>query len=136
MVRINDCKDPITTPKTPAPAPDRAQRATRDTSLTIRNDLYRGNLIYQGISYSLLARNYLKTSGELPVDNGAWRKTDASGFDYKGFGAGGSIAGGDRSSSIELHRRQAGRFDVNPTAADLAAIKKTKEEHKWDPPRY
>jgi hypothetical protein len=136
VVRINDCKDPITTPNTPAPAPDRAQRATRDTSLTIRNDLYRGNLIYQGISYGLLARNYFKTSGELPVDNGAWRKTDASGSNYKGFGLEGSLAGADRSSSIELHRRQPGRFDVNPTAADLAAIKKTKEEHKWDPPRY
>ncbi len=136
VVHINDCKEPISTPNTPAPAPDRAQRATRDTSLTIRNDLYRGNLIYQGISYSLLARNYLKNSSELPADNGAWRKTDASGANYRGFGSAGSIGGADRSNTADLHRRQPGGFDTNPTPGDLAAIEKAKQAHKWDPPRY
>src|SRR6185437_4073105 len=49
VLMMNDCKDPHTTPTTPAPAPNRTQRATRDTSLTIRSDLYRGNFIYMGI---------------------------------------------------------------------------------------
>ena len=33
-----------------APPPPRAERIVRDTALTIRSDLYRGNLIYQGIA--------------------------------------------------------------------------------------
>jgi hypothetical protein len=50
VVRINSCDDPKTTPATPAPPPNRTQRATRDTALTIRSDLYRGNVVYMGIT--------------------------------------------------------------------------------------
>jgi opacity protein-like surface antigen len=136
VLRISECKDPHTTPTTPAPAPNRTQRATRDTSLTIRSDLYRGNLIYMGIAGVLEARKYFKSSSELPTDAGAWRKTDASGADYMALGESGSVSGGDRSNTAELHRRQTGEFNPAPTAEDQAAIEKAKESHKWDPPRY
>jgi hypothetical protein len=96
VVRLNNCDHPHTTPTPPAPAPNRTERATRDTSLTIRSDVYRGNFIYMGIAGALQARNYFKSSNELPPDTGVWRKTDASGADYKGLGSGGSVLGNDR----------------------------------------
>lgn len=126
VIRMSACENPRTTPTPPAPPPNRTQRATRDTSLTIRSDLYRGNVIYQGITYSLKARRYFKGLSELPPDRGAWRKTDASGAEYKGYGA----------SSPELRRRQPGDFDATPSPEDVAAIEKAKQNHKWDPPRY
>lgn len=125
VLRISDCDHPHTTPSTPAPPPNRTQRSTRNTSLTIRNDLYRGNFIYQGIAGAFKVRNYFKTSSELPPDAGAWRKTDASGADYRGYG-----------SNPGLQHRQAGAPNVAPTAEDLALIQKAKDDHKWDPPRY
>jgi len=125
VLRINACENPRTTPTTPALPPNRFQRSTRNTALTIRNDLYRGNLIYQGISGGLKARDFLRSSSELPPDSGSWRKTDASGAEYKGFG-----------SNPELHRRRAEDVSEAPNAADLAEIEKAKEDHKWDPPRY
>jgi opacity protein-like surface antigen len=136
VVRLNNCDHPHTTPTPPAPAPNRTERATRDTSLTIRSDVYRGNFIYMGIAGALQARNYFKSSNELPPDTGVWRKTDASGADYKGLGSGGSVLGNDRSNTVGLHHRQTGEFNPTPTAEDLAAIEKAKADHKWDPPKY
>lgn len=136
VVTLNGCEHPRMVTPEAAPAPPRMERATRDTSLTIRNDLYRGNLIYQGISGTLKVRNYLRSSQELPPDTGAWRKTDASGADYKGLGTGGSISGADRSSVTGLHHRQPSEFNPTPSPEDQAAIAKAKESHKWDPPRY
>jgi hypothetical protein len=136
VVRLNDCDAPHTTPTPPAPPPRRTERATRDTSLTIRNDLYRGNFIYMGIDGIRQALNYFKTSNELPPDKGAWRKTDASGSDYKALDSSGTLSGADRSNVTELHRRQEGEFNAAPTAEDRAAIEKAKADHKWDPPRY
>ncbi|WP_035346949.1 LssY C-terminal domain-containing protein [Edaphobacter aggregans] len=138
VIRLNNCDHPHTTPTTPAPAPNRTQRATRDTSLTIRSDLYRGNFIYMGIAGILQARNYLRSASELPAETGAWRKTDASGADYTALDSSGSLSGADRSNTTtaELHERQTGEFNPTPTAEDLAAIEKAKADHKWDPPRY
>src|SRR5215469_7698881 len=70
VLRISSCENPRTTPSTEAPPPNRFQRSTRDTSLTIRSDLYRGNVFYMGISGTLAARKYFRSSSELPVDNG------------------------------------------------------------------
>ncbi|MEG9437046.1 LssY C-terminal domain-containing protein [Edaphobacter sp. HDX4] len=125
VVQMNACEHPRTTPVTPAPPPNRMVRATRDTSLTIRNSFYRGNLIYQGIAGGIKARDYFRSSGELPADSGSWRKTDASGAQYKGLG-----------QSPDLHRRQPGEEPEPASAADQAAIEKAKKDHKWDPPRY
>jgi opacity protein-like surface antigen len=129
VIHLNDCDHPRTTPETPALPPDRFHRATRDTTLTIRNDLYRGNLIYQGIAGGIKARNYFRSSSELPPDAGAWRKTDASGAEYMGLQPYGS-------SSSGLHHRLPEEKPPTPSPEDLAAIEKAKESHKWDPPRY
>jgi hypothetical protein len=136
VVVINDCKNPRTTPHTIAEPPVRGQRIVRDTSLTIRNGLYRGNFIYMGIAGGIYARNYFKRSSEMPVDNGAWRKTDASGTEeYKGRS---EVVGSEEPErrSGELHRRQPGEKIPEPSPEDLAAIQKIKESHKWDPPKY
>jgi hypothetical protein len=125
VMKISDCQNPRTTPETAAPAPPRGERIVRDTSLTIRNSLYRGNLIYTGIAGGIAVHNYLKNSSELPPDTGTWRKTDASGAEYKGYGSG-----------TGLQHRAPGEFAPEPSPEDLAAVEKAKEDHKWDPPRY
>ncbi len=125
VLRINRCEDPHAVTPAKALPPQRFERITRDTSLTIRNDVYRGNLIYQGISGGLKAHSFLRSAGELPEDSGAWRKTDASGAEYTGFG-----------ENPGLHRRGGEPPETAPDAADLAEVKKAQESHKWDPPRY
>jgi hypothetical protein len=126
VLHINDCEHPRTTPDTQALPPGRFERGTRDTALTIRSNLYRGNLIYQGIAGGIKVRDFLKSSKELPQDSGSWRKTDASGADYTGLG-----------SNPELHRRRPEESaDRQISTEDQAAIEKAKESHKWDPPRY
>ena len=125
VVSINACDVPRTTPRTVPAPPNRFERITRDTSLTIRNDLYRGNLIYQGISGGIAVRNYIRSSHELPEDYGAWRKTDASGANY-------NLAG----SVPQLLRRGPERTRLETSPEDLAAMARSKESHKWDPPRY
>jgi hypothetical protein len=136
VLRMNDCKDPRTTPNTAAPPPRRDQRIVRDTSLTIRSDLYRGNLIYQGIAGGIAARKYFRSAGELPPDNGAWRMTDASGAQYKGYGRNPGMNDESYSTTSGLQRRRAGDFSPTPSPQDLAAIAKAKADHTWDPPRY
>jgi opacity protein-like surface antigen len=136
VLRISDCQTPNKTPDQLALKPPRGQRVTRDTALTVRNDLYRGNLIYQGISGAIMARKYFRSQSELPSDVGAWRMTDASGSQYKGFGKGSVVANGSYNSTTGLHRRNPGDFSTQPSPEDLAAIQRAKENHKWDPPRY
>ena len=125
VVHINSCTSPRATPSTLALPPNRFERSTRNTSLTIRNGLYRGNLVYQGISGGLKIRDYLRSTSELPPDTGSWRKTDASGADYKGFG-----------SNPGLQQRSGEKPTEVPSPEDTAAIEKAKQSHKWDPPRY
>ena len=125
VLHINACNDPKTTPSTVTLPPNRFERVTRDTSLTIRNDVYRGNLVYQGIAGGIAFHNYLHNSSELPEDYGAWRKTDASGANY-------SEAGG----KPRLNRRTAPPSALDTSPEDLAAIAKQKESRKWDPPHY
>jgi hypothetical protein len=122
VLHINACNNPRTTPEVVPPAPNRFQRSTRNTALTIRNSVYRGNLIYQGISGSFKVRDYLRSSSELPEDYGAWRKTDASGAEYQEAGAGPGLI----KRSFRPHDRL-----VEPDLPYQPAI-----SHKWDPPRY
>jgi hypothetical protein len=125
VLHISSCADPKITPTIVPPPPNRFERITRDTSLTIRNDIYRGNLIYQGISGGFAVHKYLSTSNDLPEDYGAWRKTDSTGANY-------NLAG---STPFALKRR-AERTTLDTDPADLAAMAKIKASHKWDPPRY
>jgi len=136
VLHINDCQHPRTVAPVPAPAPARGQRITRDTSLTIRSDLYRGNFIYQGIAGAFKLHDYMRSSSELAPDAGAWRKTDAYGADYQGYGPSSSLEEHDHSSSGGLQRRGGEEFNPTPLPEDIAAIQKAKEDHKWDPPRY
>ena len=136
VLRISDCQDPHTTPDTSAPRPPRGKRVTRDTALTVRSDLYRGNLIYQGIAGSLAVRNYFRSSSLLPTDHGSWRMTDASGAQYKGYGSSIKLEEKEYEGKGGLHRRGPSEFSPQPSPEDLAAIQKAKQDHKWDPPRY
>ncbi len=122
VLHINACNDPKTTPDTIPPAPNRFQRSTRNTALVIRNGLWRGNVIYQGISGSFKVRDYLRSSSELPEDYGDWRKTDAAGTEYKEAGAGPRL----------LHRT----FTPHDSRAETPIPYRPAIDHKWDPPRY
>jgi opacity protein-like surface antigen len=122
VIHLNSCDNPRTTPEVVPQAPNRFQRSTRNTALTIRNSLYRGNLIYQGISGSFKVRNYLRSSSELPEDYGAWRKTDASGTEYQEAGTGPHLL----ERTFRPHDRLA-----TPDVPYQPAV-----SHKWDPPRY
>jgi len=93
-------------------------------------------LVYQGISGGLMLRNYFRSSRELTSDTGAWRKTDASGAQYEGYGSSANLENGEHSSNAGLRSRGPGDFNPKPSPEDLAAIEKAKEDHKWDPPRY
>ena len=85
---INDCADPHSTPTTPAERAGLFERSERNTALTIKDQLYRGNVVYQGISGGMKIHSYLAQQGELPEDEGNWRKSDASGTEYKVAGSG------------------------------------------------
>ncbi len=122
VLHINSCDNPKTTPDTISPAPNRLQRSTRDTALIVRNSLWRGNLIYQGISGGFKVHDYLRSSSELPQDYGAWRKTDASGTQYQEAGAGPRLL----QRAFRPHDRLA-----EPSTPYQPAV-----SHKWDPPRY
>jgi len=122
VLHLSSCDNPRTTPEVVPRPPNRFQRSTRNTALTIRNSLYRGNLIYQGISGSFKVRDYLRSSSELPQDYGAWRKTDASGAQYQEAGAGPGLL----KRTFRPHDRLAA-----PDMPYQPAV-----SHKWDPPRY
>jgi len=122
VLHINACNDPKTTPDTIPPAPNRFQRSTRNTALVIRNGLWRGNVIYQGISGTFKVRDYLRSSSELPEDYGDWRKTDAAGTEYREAGTGPRL----------LHRT----FTPHESSAETPVPYRPAVDHKWDPPRY
>lgn len=73
VVRLNACADPhsATEPMAPSPGPYRGNgvmRASRRFLLTARNDVVRGNVIYQGVAYTsagikLMRRNPGKSGG-------------------------------------------------------------------------
>lgn len=123
VLHIGNCENPKTTPEIVPRPPNRLQRITRDTALTVRNTFWRGNLIYQGISGGIKARDYLRSSSELPPNYGSWRKTDASGTEYDEAGSAPTL----RQRTFAPHDRLA-EPDNLPTPVAV--------NHKWDPPRY
>ena len=120
VLRVSDCTNPRTTPGTPAEKPARFKRITRDTVLAIRNDLYRGNVIYQGVAGFRWTRNYFATRDQLKPESGAWRTTDQSATQFKGVG------------EISPERQSA----PPPTLKETEAAKALEEAHRWDPPHY
>jgi opacity protein-like surface antigen len=127
VMRISDCQHPRETPDTPAEPPRRLKRITRDTILTLRNDVYRGNLVYQGVTGGLWVHKYLATKDELKPDSGTWRKTDQSGTQFKGVGN----LPRDRQSSEKITSGERASEEAQEQAAEAL-----EEAHRWDPPRY
>ncbi len=134
ILHINSCNAPKTTPHTIAPAPPRAERITRDTSLTIRNSLYRGNLIYQGIAGGFALHSYVHNSSELPENYGSWLKTDSSGARYAPLRANKDALNSSETSDDVQDRAEGTTIETSPE--DLVAMQRAKDSHKWDPPRY
>jgi hypothetical protein len=119
VMRISDCTNPRTTPETPAEKPNRLKRVTRDTVLAVRNDVYRGNLVYQGVAGVRWTRTYFATRDQLKPETGAWRTTDQSGTRFKGVG------------NVSPERQS-----VPPPPEPDSAAKALEESHRWDPPHY
>lgn len=127
VLRINDCSNAKTTPTENAVPPTRFERIPRNTVLTLRNDLWRGNLIYQGYDGVKQLRNYLIHKDELKADPGAWQKSDVLGTEFRGVGD----MPAERQSSTRIAVDDGGSDDL----AGLAGVS-PEPSHRWDPPRY
>lgn len=126
VLRLNQCATPYATPATAAPRAPVTERTERDTMLTIKDTLYRGNLVYTGISGGIRVHQYLATQGELSGVTGAWRRSDASGSEYRVMGY----------SQPQLQRRKwGGESSIAPTEPD-AEVRARVAAHRWDPPHY
>jgi hypothetical protein len=126
VLELNRCETPHATPSTPALRAPVVERTERDTMLTIKDTLYRGNLVYTGISGGIKVHHYLATQGQLSEDTGAWRRSDASGTEYRVVG----------SSQPQLQRKKwGGEASVAPAQLDAEARSQI-AAHKWDPPLY
>jgi opacity protein-like surface antigen len=90
----------------------------RNTMLVLRNNVWRGNLAYQGVNGARKLHGLMTTDGDLKPDQGAWRKADASGAEYEGFG---TIPEG-RQTSAELRTTEAAQTGA--------------PDRRWDPPGY
>lgn len=127
VMRISNCAHPRATPATVPKPPNRTKRVTRDTMLTLRNDVYRGNLVYQGVTGILWVRNYFATKDQLKPESSAWRTTDQSGTQFKGVGT----LPRERQTS---ERPTAAQIAQNDAAA--AQARALELAHRWDPPHY
>lgn len=128
VLTMNDCTDPRTTPTTEALRARWAERGERNTALTVKNTLYRGNLIYQGIAGGMKARKYFAQQGELGEEAGYWRKSDASGTQYSVRGEGPSVW------AHPFHRRAYGPIEGQSELNEAARARV--RSHRWDPPRF
>ena len=124
VMELNDCANPHATPITVAQGPPLYERGTRDTMLTIKDTIYRSNVVYTGISGGIQLHKYLTTRNELGEDAGNWRRSDASGNEY-------TVAG----ALHPLKRRWSGTVASTPAEPDAEARARI-EAHKWDPPRF
>lgn len=65
ILHFSDCDSPRDSRETVQEPPgpyrgNRAMRISRQTLLVLRNDLYRGNIVYQGVSAAILFQQYLR----------------------------------------------------------------------------
>lgn len=119
VLKINDCMNPNAIPAGEPERPGLWKRSIRNTMLTLRNDVMRGNLAYQGFTGVRKLHGFMAKNGDLKADPGAWRKADVSGADYQGYGT----LPMEKNSSREFNT------DTQPLTAATA-------DHRWDPPRY
>lgn len=127
IMRISDCQNPKTTADTLAARAHGFKRGTRNTMLYIRDDVYRGNLIYTGISGAFWLKNYFAKKDELQPVAGAWRTTDQSGTQFKGIGD----VPLDRQSSRSIVQQ-----DDAPDERPEQQAQALELLHRWDPPHY
>jgi hypothetical protein len=114
------------TPATPATRAGLLERSERNTVLSIKNQLYRGNVVYQGVSGGMQVHHYMATRGELPEDTGHWQKSDASGTTYRVAGA-----------APKLLQRQPLSTAASEGSNQLDSDAQARvESHRWDPPHY
>jgi hypothetical protein len=123
VLRINDCPNPRSTPTIEAPPASRFTRITRDAMLTVRNDLWRGNLGYQGYEGVRQLRNYLAHKDELKINPGNWRTADLAGTEFTGVGA----VAPERQSSAHVETGE---------EAEVPGKDTPEPSHRWDPPHY
>ncbi len=128
VLYLNDCREPHITPSTVAPRAGIGQRGERNTALAVKDTVYRGNLVYQGITGGMKVRTYLAQQGELEEETGNWRKSDASGTEYKVSGASQGLWG------RTFQRNQAGPV-AGSSELDAAARARIRS-HRWDAPHY
>lgn len=128
VLRINDCANPHATPATVAPRAGAFERSERNTALTIKDTLYRGNLIYTGISGGIKIHHYFATKDELGENTGAWRKNDASGTEYRLAGTSPSLLRRKEPWGANVSGSEQAKLDTE-SKARIAA-------HRWDPPHY
>ncbi|MEO6830474.1 MAG: LssY C-terminal domain-containing protein [Acidobacteriaceae bacterium] len=128
VLYMNDCADPKTTSTAVAPRARWFERSERNTALTVKNTLYRGNLIYQGVAGGMAAHRYFAQQGELAEDTGHWRKSDASGTQYSVRGEGPGVW------ARPFHRRAYGPIEGESELNEAARAQV--RSHRWDPPRY
>jgi opacity protein-like surface antigen len=127
LLQFNNCTDPHTTPTTPAARPPVFERAERNFMLSLKDTLYRGNLVYEGISSGQMAHSYFVSRRELGEAPANWRKSDASGTQY------------DLYEPPRLTHRPpipaTGEPPQEPAGLDAVSSAQI-ASHRWDPPRF
>jgi hypothetical protein len=121
VLRLNECRNPKTIPAEHPKAPPLFQRSVRNTMLVLRNNVWRGNVAYQGVIGARKLHGFMTSDVDLKEDPGAWQRADISGAEYEGFG---TIPEG-REASAEFRTTEAA--PTSPMAAP---------DRRWDPPRY
>ena len=127
VLQFNDCTNPHATPTTPAVRPSAFERGERDFMLSVKDTLYRGNVVYEGITGGQKAHSYFASRGQLGEAPTNWRKSDASGTQYKIYEQP-KLSHRPQIPAGTEQPEQAGELD----AISLAQI----EAHRWDPPRF
>jgi hypothetical protein len=123
---MNDCTVPHTTPSTVAERPPLFERGERNTMLSIKDTLYRGNVVYEGIDGGIRVHQYMATRGELGTDPSNWRKSDASGTQYEVY----------REPQLQRRTLPSGAPQPEGESELDASSRERIAQHRWDPPRF
>ena len=122
VLRINECRNPKAIPAEYPKAPPLFQRSVRNTMLVLRNNVWRGNVAYQGVSGVRKLHGLMTTDGDLKNDQGAWRRADVFGRRVRRL----RNHTGRASNICRVQDDRCCRTGANVGAPD----------HRWDPPGY